>query len=96
MAERRSGFHIETLKIRVPGRDARDGQQAGLEVAHGLARRGPELLALAPRGVALGALSVRVPAPTEAGGPRASAVSSAVASSLSRAVARASRGSSRS
>ena len=97
MAEKRRGLHIESLRIRVPGRDARDGEKAGLELAHGLARRSPEVLALAPRGVRLGALSVRVPAPTDgAGGARTGNVTGAVISSLSRAVGRASRGSGRS
>jgi hypothetical protein len=95
MADRRSGLHIETLRVRVPGRDAPSGRQAALELVHGLAARSPELLALAPRGVAVGALHVRVSAADarrahgEGGG-----VTGSVSAALVRAVARASRGSS--
>jgi hypothetical protein len=91
MAERQPGLHIDTLRVRLPALDARAGQRAALDLVHGLAAASPELLALAPRGVSVGALSVRVPAPgarNAAGG----SVAGSVTSALGRAVTRASRG----
>ncbi|HVR20369.1 MAG TPA: hypothetical protein VMS65_11750 [Polyangiaceae bacterium] len=95
MAERRGGLHIETLRLRVPARDAPSGKRAALELVQGLAARSPELLAAAPRGVAVGVLRVRVPA-ERARGATNGGVTNSVASALGRAVARASRGSGRS
>jgi hypothetical protein len=94
MAERRGGFHIDTLRVRLPARDARAGQQAALDLVHGLAERSPELLALAPRGVSVGALHVRVPTPGARRG-EGGGVAGSVTSALGRAVTRASRGSSK-
>jgi hypothetical protein len=92
MAERRGGLHIETLRLRVPARDAPSGKRAALELVEGLGARSPELLAAAPRGVSVGALRVRVPAERARG---ANGVTGAVTSALGRAVARASRGNGR-
>jgi len=90
MTERRRGLHIDTLRLRVPARDAPAGKEAALALVRGLSERSPELLAAAPRGVAVGALQVRVPA--EGRGANGG-VTGAVTSAISRAFGRAKRGS---
>jgi hypothetical protein len=94
MAERQRGLHIDTLRVRLPARDARAGQRAALDLVHDLAERSPELLALAPRGVSVGALHMRVPAPGARNG-EGRGVAGSVTSALGRAVTRAGRGSSK-